>query len=735
MIFEKQKYQQDCVNNIVTVLDGIDFEKNDFSPLVDSLKSLSNKHNYSQFQTNNDKRLDVLMETGTGKTFTYLKTIFELNKQFGQTKFIIVLPRTAIKLGVIQNIKLTAEYFFNEYGKHLNYINYPQDGLNSIQQNFICSRDLSILITTNSAFNSEKNNINKKSEGLFQFDSIWQGISSKNPIVIIDEPHLLKGSETKKGLDKLENSLFIRFGATYPDAKKDSDHQLSNVIYLLDSISAFNQQLVKKIGVSTIFASGETSGLSVVNIKAKRYFEVCYHINDQLHKTNIRINEDVGAKTGLVEYQAVSVSKINASKIFLSNGTILEINKGGYQLGEFEIRQMINRSIMLHFEKEQALFEQNIKALALFFIPKIDGFRGNNPLIKTIFEQEYKTIRNEIYQKTNNQDYKKYLDKDYKDGKLQVAEGYFSGDKGTKDKKESDGVNIILNEKEKLLSFDTPLRFIFSVWALQEGWDNPNIFTICKLSATDKDTSRRQQVGRGLRIAVNQAGRRLTHQYLSENTSKFFEINMLDMVVSGQEQDFIHQIQSEIIGASFTIVGDTLNVQQLLDNNLNDREANHLLDILENNDVIIYNEQQEHYQIKSPILDFLNNNQASFSNKKITLERLIEIKKIFSDNHSLTVEDKNKIPKQVKIRVKHWQNFKTLWEAINKKSSIVYQNIQEQDLIDIIANAFNSESISEEKIKITKEIYHSKQNRVEFVSTEEKAGKHYFKHHAKTELA
>ncbi len=729
MIFEKQQYQQDCINNIITVLNNVDFDNNDFSSLFENLKSLSKKHYYSQFKVNNDKRLDVVMETGTGKTFTYLQAIFELHKKFNQTKFIIVLPRSAIKLGVIQNIKLTAEYFFNEYGKHLNTINYPEDGLSSIQQNFIHSNELSILITTNSAFNSGKNNINKKFEGLFQFGSIWQGISSKNPIVIIDEPHLLKGSETTKGLDKLKNSLFIRFGATYPDAKKDKQHQLSNVVYMLDSVSAFNQYLVKKIGVSTIFARSEISNINISNIKAKHSFDVAYNVNEQLHKTKIRVKEDFGLRTGLPDYQGFVVVKVNAKKIFLNKGSqekTIELKEQKYQLSELEIRQMIVRAIELHFEKEQALFEKNIKALALFFIPSIDDFRGGNPLIKNIFEREYKIIRDKFYQASDNPKYQQYLDKDYKGGELQVAQGYFSGDRGTLDKKESDGVNIILNEKEKLLSFDTPLRFVFSVWALQEGWDNPNIFTICKLSSTNKEASRRQQVGRGLRIALNQSGKRLTYHYLRENQNKFFDINTLDMVVSGQEQDFIHQIQNEIIQSSFTISGDTISVEQLCDKNLSNREASHLLDVLEENEVITYNEAEENYQLQGSILDFLSSDLAIFSNKKITNERLVEIKAIFASNHKIGVENNNKKSEKIKIKQQHWKHFQQLWEAINKKSTIVYQNIEQQNLINIIAKKFNAEIIDAETIRITKEIYDAASNRVEFVSEMTQAGQGYF---------
>jgi len=723
MIFEKQKYQQDCVNNILKALEGVNFKENDFSVLHDNLQQLAQQNNYTNFNIVKKNRLDVLMETGTGKTFTYLETIFELNRQFNQTKFMIVLPRTAIKLGVIQNIKLTAEYFFNKYKKHLNYINYPEDGLSTIQQNFISSNELSILITTDSAFsdgNKKKKNIRKKAETLFNFGSTWEGIASKNPIVIIDEPHLLKGKETEKGLNELENSLFIRFGATYPDAKKDEKHQLSNVVYVLDSISAFNQYLVKKIGVSTIFAHSETSGLSISNIEAKKSFDLAYNINEQLYKVKIRIQDDLGAKTKLSDYHGVSVVKINASKIFLSDGSTLEPTKGIYQLNELEIRQMIIRSIELHFEKEQILFEKNIKALALFFIPKIEGFRGNKPLVKNIFEQEYKKIRDKVYQQTSNYDYKNYLDNDYKDGELQVAEGYFSGDRGkNKETKVGNGVNIILNEKEKLLSFDTPLRFIFSVWALQEGWDNPNIFTLCKLSSTDKDTSRRQQVGRGLRIALNQSGKRLTYHYLNENQNKFFDINMLDIVVSGQEQDFIHQIQNEIIGGSFTIVGDTITLDVLKQKKLSDLEATAIYMGLVKHHII-----SQIGEILSPILDFLTTHRSDFP--LIDDNRFNDIQKMFSANHTSNILDKNKGVKKVKVRANQFKKFKELWEVVNKKSKIVYQDICEQSLISLIVKAFNEEPIDVEKIKIIKEIYNTKQNRIECVSEFTTAGEGYF---------
>ena len=734
MLFENQQYQLDCVNNIITALKGVDFDNGgNARRLAANIEQIGKENGLGQFPVDGDKKqLDVLMETGTGKTFTYLKTIFELHKQFNQTKFIIVLPRTAIKQGVIQNIKLTDEYFFNEYGKHINYIDYPKDGLGTINQNFINSTDLSVLITTNSAFNSNKNNINKKTESLFKFGDTWTGIASKKPVVIIDEPHLLKGSETQKGLEKLDKSLFIRFGATYP---REDAHKISNVVYALDSISAFNQYLVKQIGVSTVFINSEESSLHIRNLKPKTNFEAFYNLNEQLHKTTVYIKDDIGAKINLDKYRGISVVKINRDKIYLSDGTTLEQSKGNYRLSDSEVEMMVKHAIRLHFEKEQRLFEKNIKALSLFFISSINSFRGENPIIKKVFEQQYKIIRAEVYKNTKNKAYKAYLDKDYKDGQLQVHDGYFSGDRGSNDEKERQGVDLILNDKERLLSTDTPLRFIFSVWALQEGWDNPNIFTICKLSSTDQDTSRRQQVGRGLRIAVNQQGKRLTHQHLGEREHDFYDINALDMVVSAQEQDFIHGIQNEIMEASFSVVGDAITGQILKDCGLNERECTRLMIALEDNEIIKFNEDSNEYTIQSPILDYLVSHRAVFA--FVNDQRFEEIKRIFTTNSKQHVIDKNKPFETVKVRQKQWQEFKTLWETINKNSAIVYKNIKEEGLIESISATFSNADIQPNRAHIYQQTLDTQQNQINSIEDSDIDGSKsngYFNRHSRTQF-
>lgn len=723
MLFEKQDYQEKCVANIINVLESVDLLSNEFNGLRNAVSDLYKNNNYS-FDISNKNTLDVLMETGTGKTFTYLKTIFEIHRKFGKNKFIIVLPRVAIKLGVIQNIKLTSEYFYNVYHKHLNFIDYPKDGINSIVHNFINNNDLSVLIMTNGSFNSNTNVINQRKEDLFGKENTWDAISGLNPVVIIDEPHLLKGGQTSDYLDKLD-SLFIRFGATYPKNDQDKSHNLSNVVYALDSVSSFNHYLVKKIRVNTYLNGLHNGDLQIKNISCKdkkhKYFEGYYTKEQQIYKYKLFLHDDIGAKLGISSYNGVIVTKIQAKKIFLSNGSELSLDNGQYTLSEDEIRVMIRITIQKHFEKEEFLFKKNIKALSLFFIPSINGFRGDNPIVKNIFEEEYQIIRKQFYDASHDVAYKKYLDNDYDDGKLQVHEGYFSGDKGTKEDKEAKGIDIILNKKEELLSFDTPLRFIFSVWALQEGWDNPNIFNICKLSSTDKETSRRQQIGRGLRIAVNQDGKRLTYKYVDESEHEFYNINTLDMVVSGHEKDFIENIQKEILDASFSIAGDEIDTDILANAGLNKREANRLLNILEDNNIIFFNELLDKYEIKSNIYEFINGNreQLDFLND----ERYHEILVLFGVNKSI-VEDGNKPQKMVKIDSTKLQKFKQLWEIINQKSKIVYKNINEAEIIDYINNKLDNEQIATISDKVITKEYDAKTNTIS--KTEISIKKHEF---------
>lgn len=716
MLFEKQAFQETCVQNIVKILDEADMFHNDFSNLLKSVQKLNGINKQTQFITCQKNKIDILMETGTGKTFTYLKTIFELNKVYGRTKFIIAVPRDAIKAGVIQNITLTKEYFFNEYQTHLNIIEYPKDGISKIEHDFLNNnKKITVLIITNSAFNKKDNLINRLPENgnLFINGTIWENIAKQNPIVIIDEPHLLKGTETQTSFDKLDNSLFIRFGATYPNDKTlGDDIKLSNVAYALDSISSFNQYLVKKIRVYTIFDTSDTDGYIVSSIEAKKkQFKLTYFKDSESYAKDIQLSQDIGIITGLKPFKGVYATKITADSVFLSNQMTLSI-KTGFELSDAEIEHMIKATIEKHFETEQALFDKDIKTLSLFFIPNVSDFRGNVPTIKNIFETAYKEIRNRIYNATDNQKYKAYLDKDFDktDGTLMVHQGYFAGDKGSGDDKITAGINEILHDKEKLLSFESPLRFIFSVWALQEGWDNPNIFNICKLSNTHRDISRRQQVGRGLRLCVNQAGKRQTFTHLNENEHDFYDINTLNMFVSHYELDFIKNIQLEIEQASFCIVGNVIDLKLLKDKGLTERETSRLLNVLEDENIITFREANDNYTINSSIYEFLTHHSDKIS--FIDTARLQIIKDTFFDN-KIAVENGNKEKIKVKIRADKLAEFKELWETINRKSKLVYRDITQHELIDVIAKTFNAENIPPTQIKILEQSYNSQKNCIE----------------------
>ncbi len=709
MLFEKQQYQQDCVENIIHAVKGVNFAEADFTAMSKNLEVLAEKNpTHRQFSIQpGRKRLDVLMETGTGKTFTYLQAILELHKRRGLKKFIIVLPRVAIKQGVIQNIRLTDEYLFNLYQRHINFIDYPKDGLSQIQGDFIDGDDLCVLITTNSAFNSEKNNINKRTEMFFRHGSTWNGIASCKPVVIVDEPHLLKGSETQKGLDKLTDSLLIRFGATFPE---EESNKLSNVVYVLDSISAFNRYLVKRIGVSTVYAGNQTEEVSITSIHARNKFDFCFSRDGQPRRVTLHKGDDVGAKSGLDSYKGRIVTRVTSSRVALSNGQTLE-GKIDYTLDDGEIRLMVREAISRHFEKEERLFRQHVKALTLMFIPQIRDFRGEQPRIKTIFEEEYISLRQHIFQETANEDYRAWLERDYDDnGRLCVHEGYFSGDRGNnREEKERQGIDLILNAKEKLLSFDTPLRFVFSVWALQEGWDNPNIFTICKLKASDKDTTRRQQVGRGLRLAVNQEGKRLTEGYMKGDENAFYAVNTVDMVVSGKEHAFIHQIQNEINDASHAYVGEVLTLDILKEKGLNDSEAAILYSVLLGKGIL--NDEGE---IQAPIIDFLRANRTLFGG--IEDVRYAEICSIFSKSHRPAVSDNNRKKHSVQIRPGKWQEFREFWELINRKAKFVYRGIDEEQLVKGISDKFNQEEVALNAAYIRDELLDTHENTVKTVS-------------------
>lgn len=716
MLFEKQEYQENCVNNIISLLSEYDFKQNSEQLLKSNLNSF-HKDNPMPIQGFSGKlNIDILMETGTGKTFTYIKTIYELNKEYNINKFIIFVPRKAIREGVIENIKLTSNYFNEEYNKRL--VKYTFDGkasLTAIQNHYIENQDeLSVLILTNSSIDKDSNILRSMQENMFGFKSVLGAIQKIRPIVFIDEPHLLKGEAFTKIFNQF-NSLYFRFGATFP---KEEDHKLTNMIYSLDSISSFKNYLVKKIRVNTIIT--RESQLKVYRA-SKKEIELLFFKCDEERKITVVIGEDIGIKTGLDEYKGVHAVTSNSTSVYLSNNTELTVDTN-YILSDDEIRLMIRKTIELHFEKEESFFNNGVKTLSLFFIPSIADFRGEHPRIKTIFEDEYSKQRKNILKKTTNNKYKDYLKKDIdKEGKLTVHEGYFSGDKGNNDDdKISNGIDIILSDKEKLLSFDSSLRFIFSVWALQEGWDNPNVFNICKLSQTNKETSRRQQIGRGLRICVNQEGKRLTHKYFDENENSFYHYNTLDVIVSGREANFIEEIQNEINENSFILHGDILPKDCFMREQigLNQSQNNRLTILLEDKGSIKLLDDGE-YKIVSPLLACIKEHKTDILN--FLEEQLFDKLCSALSNYSTKsfVENANKKVKTVTIRSDKLKLFKELWETINRKAKIVYKDIEEESLINSIVEIFNKENIPEVHVKYEVNEFNAQTNTIEHKKSED----------------
>ena len=705
MIFERQDYQQDCINNIINLLKDFDFKKHDANNLKEVFNNFL-KDKVSAFGLSDKLNIDILMETGTGKTFTYLNLIFEINKIYKQNKFIIFVPRKAILESVKQNIKLTKDYFYNQYKKHLKtYVYSDIKSLSAIVNHYIKNKEeLSVLILTNSSIDKSANILNRNSESLFNTQSIFENIAELKPISIIDEPHLLKGEAFSKYFNKIK-TLYFRFGATFP---KDSDFSLSNVAYCLDSISAFRNYLVKQIRVHTIGRDNQSPFLLSTNTKIKQ--AIFSYFNSGIEKqTKIYIGEDLGKLD--LRFKGISLNKISQDKVYLSNGEIIEKQKT-YKLENNEITNLLNKAIDLHFEKEEKLFKDNIKALSLFFIPNIEDFRGEKPFIKEEFERLYKQKRAKILKQDLSKEYRDYLEKDFdKDFNLKVHEGYFSGDIKNKEDREADGVKMILEEKEKLLSFDYPLRFIFSVWALQEGWDNPNIFTLTKIASSSSDTSRHQQVGRGLRICVNNEGKRINHKYLNYNDNEFFDINYLDMLISGEERGFIEGLQREIIEASFTLGGDILDRDSLIKLGLNQREVGRFTMTLEDLGLIEFDEDNDNYKIVSSIYDGIAENETIKNLLKDKFYRILEAFKEPTNKHSQIINS-NKKEEKIKIKKNLAKEFKELWQTINKRAILTYNNINKDILLKEITKRFNNEKIEKEKIIYEKKVYDTKHNKI-----------------------
>lgn len=511
--------------------------------------------------------LTVEMETGTGKTYTYIRTMFELYKTYGWSKFIVVVPSIAIREGVFKSFQMTEDHFMAEYGTKARYFVYNSKQLHQIET-FASDAGINVMIINSQAFAARGKDARRIYMELDDFQSRKpiDVIASTNPILIIDEPQSVEGKITKEALKSFNPLFTLRYSATHRE-----DY---NKVYRLDALDAYNMKLVKKISVKGISVKGTSGtesylyleGIDVSNKHApiaRLEYEVRTK-NGLTKKTKkIRTGDDLYQLSGQLEqYRGYKVSEINGQKncIEFTNGVTLQAGDVQGDVNELHFRRIqIRETIKSHFEKERALFHQGIKVLSLFFIDEVAKYRqydsdGNerNGIYADIFEEEYLAVLNEHLSLFTDDPYVQYLNS------IQVQDthkGYFSIDKKSNrlvdpkvsrretDSDDVDAYNLIMRDKERLLSFSEPTRFIFSHSALKEGWDNPNVFQICTLKHSDSTIKKRQEVGRGLRLCVNQNGDRIDSSVPGIDVH---DINVLTVIASESYEEFAKQLQSEI---------------------------------------------------------------------------------------------------------------------------------------------------------------------------------------------
>lgn len=519
--------------------------------------------------------LTIEMETGVGKTYTYIKTMYELNKHYGWSKFIVVVPSIAIREGVYKSFQVTQEHFAEEYGKKIRFFIYNSSQLTEIDR-FASDSFINVMIINSQAFNARGKDARRIYMKLDEFRSRRpiDIIAKTNPILIIDEPQSVEGKQTKERLKEFNPLLTLRYSATH---KSDS---IYNMVYRLDAMEAYNKRLVKKIAVKGITESGSTAtegyvylegiNLSKTDPTATLQFDFkgAKGIRKKTLKVGIGFNlyDNSGNldeyKNGFVvkfiDGRDNSVEFLNGVKIFAGD-VIGKVSED--QLRRIQIRE----TILSHIERERALFHKGIKVLSLFFIDEVAKYKQydqvghpHNGIYADMFEEEYQDIVSHLQRELGDEEYINYLNAI---PAHETHAGYFSIDKKGKmvdsklsDKKagisdDRDAYDLIMKNKELLLDRDpkrSPVRFIFSHSALREGWDNPNVFQICTLKQSSSEVRKRQEVGRGLRLCVNQEGERMDANVLGNDVHT---VNVLTVIASESYDSFAKGLQTELAEA------------------------------------------------------------------------------------------------------------------------------------------------------------------------------------------
>lgn len=725
--FEKNlSHQIQAINKTVSVFEQLEIIKakgtdsNCINPLLNIEHPLAKYYEnivkvqqlqqleYKAFASSNI--IDIMMETGTGKTYTYTKTIFELNKNYGIFKFVVVVPTLSIKAGTINFLKSQSarEHFKEQYGKtiHLHIVE-SQKGNKKNNKSFIPP---SINSFVNSG-NFEKNSIQlmivnagminsdtmQKSfdKGLFDKYTIpFDAIGAVRPFMIIDEPHKFdQSNKTWKNIQKMKPQFILRYGATFPYKEIKQRNSLTNkiekikvkdyhnLIYKLSAVDSFNQNLVKGvIGHITEFENGKNAIVKLLDTNGK---EASFELIESGKKKTVKLIKKESLHKVHPEMKDLLIENLNKTKVELSNG--LELKKGD-KINPFSYAQtlqeiMLQKAVKSHFELEKAYLtrEIKIKPLTLFFIDNIEEYRNQNGYLKTTLEQLVKAEIDQLLKTEQHEFYKAYLEKTLVDISKTHA-GYFSKDNSEKDEVIEQEIKEILHDKEAILDLSNPRRFIFSKWTLREGWDNPNVFQICKLRSSGSEISKLQEVGRGLRLPVNEYGNRVK--------SEDFYLNYF---VDFTENDFVDKLINEINEKSGTISADKKHVK--------------LTEGMIEKICKIYHTTEE------DLLELLDENNIVSRSNKFKEDGFDYIK----ENYPLALDgiDSNKIrrasdtKKQVSIRTEKYHELKDLWEKLNEKVILEYKFDNEETFKALLTDFFNAqksifsiEGIKERKAKV-----------------------------------
>lgn len=648
--------------------------------------------------------LTIEMETGVGKTYTYIKTMYELNKHYGWSKFIVVVPSIAIREGVYKSFQVTQEHFAEEYGKKIRFFIYNSSQLTEIDR-FASDSSINVMIINSQAFNARGKDARRIYMKLDEFRSRRpiDIIAKTNPILIIDEPQSVEGKQTKERLKEFNPLLTLRYSATH---KSDS---IYNMVYRLDAMEAYNKRLVKKIAVKGITESGSTAtegyvylegiNLSKTDPTATLQFDFkgAKGIRKKTLKVGIGFNlyDNSG---GLDEYHNGFVVKFidgRDNSVEFLNGIKIYAGDVIGKVSEDQLRRIqIRETILSHIERERQLFRKGIKVLSLFFIDEVAKYKQYNEagtpyngIYADMFEEEYEDIVSSLQREFDDEDYLRYLNSI---SAHETHAGYFSIDKKGKmtdsklsDKKEKtsddiDAYDLIMKNKELLLDRDpkrSPVRFIFSHSALREGWDNPNVFQICTLKQSSSEVRKRQEVGRGLRLCVNQDGERMDANVLGNDVHA---VNVLTVIASESYDSFAKGLQSEladaVAGRPVAVTADLFKGKVLMDASGNEQVVDEELAQAIYFDLIV----NGYIDRKGALTDKYYADKANGEIKvaeEVSDSRDAVLNILDSVYDSRAMQPENARDKNVELQVNPEKlampEFKALWQRISPKSMYV----------------------------------------------------------------